>query len=105
MLALVGMFVGFSAFKYGERVDDPENGWYSITPDEDEPADQTLQHINNFADTNPPVGDCEVDNEAEPCQVELDLTNFKSTIPISGMTVSQAADSGAVIGLYANRLE
>jgi len=103
MLALAATFIGFSAFKASEQ---EQTGWYSITPDNDEPNEQSSQEIDNFVDTTPPSGDeCSVENEQDPCQVHLDLTNFSSTTPINQLTVKQAADSGAVVGQYAKRLE
>ncbi len=98
--------IGFSAFNLVQKLDPPQDGWYEISTPSGDPEQPENQAIAGFVDTNPPLEDeCNTANQAEPCQVHLDLSTFSSSIPLSGMTVKQAADSGAVATQYAKRPE
>ncbi|NGM60466.1 hypothetical protein G5B30_00920 [Sphingobacterium sp. SGG-5] len=95
--------IGFSAFQI---LDDPESGWYEISTPSGDPNQPEDQQIDGFTDTNPPLEDeCNTANQAEPCQVNLDLSSFSSSTPLEDMTVEQAVDSGAVAIQYAKRPE
>lgn len=109
LMAIVAMVMvaGFSAFKVVERVNSTEqDGWYNILFDDTDPEDPDFQEIVDYEGEDEPTGnDCNLTKLFEPCQVELDLTNFISSIPITEMTVSQAVDSGAQIIRYAHRVD
>ncbi|SEK80835.1 hypothetical protein SAMN05421740_102755 [Parapedobacter koreensis] len=103
MLALAATFVGFSAFKAASR-HQAESGWYTITVDPLDPDNQEHQQIEAFEGTAPPTGNCSTLNNQDPCQAELDLTNFNSSTPIDELTVAEAIAAGASSSVqYARR--
>src|SRR5690606_22818803 len=76
MLALVATFVGFSAFKFVEKFDEPEDGWYSLSIINEELEDPDIPsnlEIGAKLLTAPPstgLG-CAQDNTGYRCAVHL----------------------------------
>lgn len=93
-LALAATFIGFSAFKYAERFDAPEDGWYEVTPSTTDPDNPALQSIGNLIPA-PPEEDAtscaQFDNEGHKCAIELSFdTSDPNNQPDKPATVQEA---------------
>jgi hypothetical protein len=105
-IVAVVMVVGFSAFKVVEsQNNDPEVGWFAVTPNSGDPTNPDLYLIGGFQDINPPSGpNCDITNSVDACQVYLDLEDVASPEDIPGMTLEEAIAAGAKVGDTAYRL-
>ncbi|WP_257669183.1 hypothetical protein [Parapedobacter tibetensis] len=101
-LALAATFIGFSAFKYVESTQQPEDGWYEITSDATDPDDESLQQIGEKLDNDPPaVGSgCATANSGDRCAIHLTFDAEAIDVP---STVSEAeADDDVTVGQDSN---
>lgn len=83
MLALLATFIGFSAFKYAERSNTPEDGWYEVLTDPSDPSNESLQQIGDKLDEEPPQSGlgCTQANSGHRCAVKLEFDNGATAIP------------------------
>ena len=105
ILAIIGMMVALVTVAFKQVLNEPISGFYTISVIEDgdieEPTDQLIE---SFVNDEPPTdGICDLFHQKEPCQVNLDLSNFNSTISVENMTVEEAELAGAVIVEYARK--
>ncbi|HWK56346.1 MAG TPA: hypothetical protein VNQ80_03360 [Parapedobacter sp.] len=101
MLALAAMFVGFSAFKYAERFDDPQDGWYLVTPSSSDPDNESLQTIGSSTIPEPDETNAEAcaqfDNEGNVCAIKLTFhTDENDEYPPMPTTVQQAENEDLI---------
>lgn len=100
ILALVATFIGFSAFKYAERFDDPEDGWYQVSvATGGDPGDPQDLIIGNAIAT-PPLTDtanCAQSNLHEMCAIELTFDRSdEDNLPEKPETVADAQSDALV---------
>ncbi len=83
--------IGFSAFNLVQKLDPPQDGWYQVTPDEEDPQEQSTQIIGNRLPDGP-EDNCEsLEEENPPCAIYLEFDSSTTTSP-NGMSVADATD-------------
>jgi len=104
-LALAATFIGFSAFKFAERFDAPEDGWYEVThinpslPDPDIPSNQQIGNLISAPPSSDTTACAQNDNDGYMCAVELSFdTSDPNNQPEKPATV-QEAQSDALVTL------
>lgn len=96
-LALVAMVIGFSAFKFAERFDAPEDGWYEVThinptlPNPDIPSNQQIGNLISAPPSSDTTACAQNDNDGYMCAVELSFdTSDPNNQPDKPATVQEA---------------
>lgn len=103
-IVAVMMVAGFSAFKVTKQHNDPEIGWFNVTPDNSNPTNPNLFLIGGFVSVNEPTGStCNRTKTIDACQIHLDLEDVAAPETIPGMTLEDAIAAGAKVGHTAYR--
>lgn len=104
LLALLAMVGGFSAFKFAERFDDPEDGWYDVTiapnGDPDILNDQLIGDYNPVAPPEEDEDGCAIENDGTRCAIHLTFGTGATSVPATVQAAIMAPN--VTVGLAAS---
>lgn len=100
ILALVAMFVGFSAFTYVERSQQTAQ-WYEVSAiNPAQPHTKENLQIDDLFSGTPPPNDplgCATSNPSDTCLVRLDIQDIDDPEDLLGMSIADAENEGAFV--------
>lgn len=99
MLLVAGLAViGFSSFKMIEKLNPPQSGWYEVTPDSQDPLNESMQTIGSLIPAPPKNSDteCAETNTGNRCAIHLTFSEDVEEVPANVTTAR--ADSEISVG-------